>query len=237
MSRIWNRLTEAAGVLCHAAGTFLIYDLQNFGDAMSTPYPDSARVEVSIARSLHAHWKFFLVEGTVLLLLGFGAILLPPLASLAIALIIGWVLLISGIAGLVSTVAMRAAPGFMLSLVSAVVAIIAGVVLLRWPSGGVVTLTVILSVFLAIEGLVSILYAIEHQRGASGRWGMLAFSGFVDLVLAGLIFAGLPGTAAWAIGLLVGINLLLGGCALISMALHARSTAPRSSVVSGVASI
>jgi uncharacterized membrane protein HdeD (DUF308 family) len=55
---------------------------------------------------------------------------------------------------------------------------------------------------------------------------MMLFSGIVDLVLAGIIFAGLPGTAAWAIGLLVGINLVFGGSALISMALHARNIAP-----------
>jgi uncharacterized membrane protein HdeD (DUF308 family) len=54
---------------------------------------------------------------------------------------------------------------------------------------------------------------------------MLA-SGIVDLVLAAIILAGLPGTAAWAIGLLVGINLLFGGVSMIAMALHAKSEAP-----------
>jgi len=56
------------------------------------------------------------------------------------------------------------------------------------------------------------------------------FSDIVDLVLAGIIFAGLPGTAAWAIGLLVGINLVFGGSALIAMALHARSAPPASTL-------
>jgi uncharacterized membrane protein HdeD (DUF308 family) len=55
---------------------------------------------------------------------------------------------------------------------------------------------------------------------------MLA-SGIVDLVIAALVFAGLPGSAAWAIGLLVGINMLMGGAALIAMALHAREIDPR----------
>jgi uncharacterized membrane protein HdeD (DUF308 family) len=57
----------------------------------------------------------------------------------------------------------------------------------------------------------------------------MLFSGLVDLFLAGIIFAGLPGTAAWAIGLLVGINLVFGGSALIAMALHARDINPASS--------
>jgi uncharacterized membrane protein HdeD (DUF308 family) len=58
----------------------------------------------------------------------------------------------------------------------------------------------------------------------SGRWGWMLVSGIIDLVLAGMIFIGLPSTAAWAIGLLVGINLLFGGSAMIGMALYARSS-------------
>jgi len=79
---------------------------------------------------------------------------------------------------------------------------------------------------LTIEGIMSILFALEHKRELSGRWGMMLVSGVIDLFLAGIIFAGLPGTAAWAIGLLIGINLVFGGTALISMALHARQSAP-----------
>lgn len=87
-------------------------------------------------------------------------------------------------------------------------------------------MAVILTVFFLIEGIASILYALDHRRELSGRWGWMLFSGVTDLVLAGLIFLGLPGTAAWAIGLLVGINLIFGGSALIGMALRARSAAP-----------
>jgi len=59
------------------------------------------------------------------------------------------------------------------------------------------------------------MYALDHKRELSGRWGLVLASGIVDLALAAIIFAGLPGTAAWAIGLLVGINMLFGGAALI----------------------
>ena len=66
------------------------------------------------------------------------------------------------------------------------------------------------------------MYALEHRKELSERWGWLLVSGIVDLVLAGLIIAGLPGSAEWAIGLLVGINMLFGGTSLIGMALAAR---------------
>jgi uncharacterized membrane protein HdeD (DUF308 family) len=69
--------------------------------------------------------------------------------------------------------------------------------------------------------------ALNHRHGFSSRWGFMLVSGIVDLVLAAIILMGLPGTAAWAIGLLVGINMLFGGAALIGMALHARRPATR----------
>jgi uncharacterized membrane protein HdeD (DUF308 family) len=193
---------------------------------MSTNKADFVRIQTTLANSLHAHWRPFLVEGVVLLILGILAIVVPPIATFAVEILIGWLLLISGIVGLIATLRMRGAPGFWWSLLSAILGIVAGVVLLRWPLSGALSLTLILTAFLTIEGVASIFYALEHKRELSGRWGLMLFSGIVDLVLAGMIFAGLPGTAAWAIGLLIGINLVFGGVALIAMALHARDSAP-----------
>src|SRR5262249_34951617 len=99
----------------------------------------------------------------------------------------------------------------------------AGLVLLLQPAGGAVSLTLLLIAFFVVEGAFSILYALEHRKELSGRWEWMLVSGVVDLVLGGIIFAGLPGSAAWALGLLVGINMIFGGVALIAMALHARS--------------
>ena len=98
-------------------------------------------------------------------------------------------------------------------------------VLLASPVTGAVSLTLLLIVFFIIEGVASIMYAFEHKRELSGRWGWMLVSGIIDLILAAIIWAGLPGTAAWALGLLVGINLLFGGGAMVGMALHARSEA------------
>jgi uncharacterized membrane protein HdeD (DUF308 family) len=193
---------------------------------MSTNQADPDRIPSSVANALHAHWRLFLTEGIVLFVLGLLAIVVPPIATIAVEVLIGWLLLMSGIVGLIATLRMRGAPGFWWSLLSAVLGIVAGVVLLRWPLSGALSLTLILTVFLTLEGMISILYALEHKRELSGRWVMMQFSGVVDLFLAGIIFAGLPGTAAWAIGLLIGINLVFGGSALIAMALHARNIAP-----------
>jgi uncharacterized membrane protein HdeD (DUF308 family) len=193
---------------------------------MSTNQADLDRIQSTVANSLHAHWRLFLTEGIVLFILGILAIVVPPIATIAVEVLVGWLLLMSGIVGLIATLRMRSAPGFWWSLLSAVLGIVAGIVLLRWPLSGALSLTLILTVFLTLEGVISILYALEHKRELSGRWAMMLFSGVIDLFLAGIIFAGLPGTAAWAIGLLIGINLVFGGSALIAMALHARNAAP-----------
>ena len=76
--------------------------------------------------------------------------------------------------------------------------------------------------FFVVEGIATLMYAIEHRDQLSSRWGWMLMSGIVDLILAGIIFAGLPGSATWALGLLVGINMLFGGTAMIGMALAAR---------------
>ena len=85
----------------------------------------------------------------------------------------------------------------------------------------------VLIVFFVIEGGTPIMFALDYKRELSGRWEWMLASGIIDLVLAAIIIASLPGTAAWAIGLLVGINMVFGGSALIAMALHAREIDPR----------
>jgi uncharacterized membrane protein HdeD (DUF308 family) len=195
---------------------------------MSTSQSDINRIQAAVSTSLNAHWQFFFFEGLVLLFLGMAAIVLPLIATVAVEIIIGWLLLISGVVGLISTFRMRHAPGFFWSLISAVLALAAGLVLLRWPLSGALSLTVILTAFFVVEGVASIFYALEHKRELTGRWAWMLMSGVLDLILGGLIFLGLPGTAAWAIGLLVGINMVFGGSAIMSMALLARTAgAPR----------
>ena len=137
---------------------------------------------------------------------------------------LGWLFLISGVVGLYLTFTTRGMPGFGWSLLSAVLAVAAGLILLVQPIAGTLTLTLVVSAYFIAEGVTTIMYALAHRRELSGRWGWLLFSGIVDLVVAGLIIAGLPGSAAWAIGLLVGINLVFGGTSLIAMALAARDS-------------
>jgi uncharacterized membrane protein HdeD (DUF308 family) len=191
---------------------------------MTASQSDEVReVREQLRAAVRRHWLWFFAEGIVLVILGILALMAPSIASVAATVFFGWILLLSGVVGLISTWRARTAPGFGWSLLSALVGIVAGVLLLAWPLSGTLSLTAVLIAFLLLEGGVSIMYALEHRGALSGQWGWMLASGILDVILGVLLLIGLPGTALWALGLLVGINMLFGGWALILMALHARA--------------
>src|ERR1700748_3019301 len=185
---------------------------------------DISNLQSHVSAAVREHWKAFLFEGILLVILGLAAIIVPPLASLAVTIFLGWLFLISGIAGLVLTFWARQLPGFWWSLISALLAIAAGFVLLTRPVQGTLTLTIVVGVYFVAEGVATIMYALEHRRELSQRWSWLLVAGLRDSIIAAIIISGLPGSALWAIGLLVGINLLFGGATLIGVALAAHAT-------------
>jgi uncharacterized membrane protein HdeD (DUF308 family) len=189
----------------------------------------------SVAKSTPDHWVLFLIEGVALILLGLLAIAIPSIASEHATGILGWLFLFSGATGLVTTYWARQAPGFWWSLISAVLAVFVGVVLIEnrsqdlyggligWPFKDAGPLRLILVLFFLVEGAASIMFGIEHRRQFSTRWAFMFASGVVDIFLASIIIFGLPGTSAWTLGLLVGINMIFGGSALFATGVHARA--------------
>jgi uncharacterized membrane protein HdeD (DUF308 family) len=182
-----------------------------------------SKLRSKMSAAVKAHWKAFLFEGILFAVLGFAAMIVPPLASLAITIFLGWMFLISGIGGLILTFWAREMPGFWWSLISAALAVLAGGILLARPVQGVLTLTIVVGAYFLAEGVATIMYALEHRRELSGRWSWLLVAGLLDIFVSFIIIAGLPGSAEWALGLLVGINLVFGGATLIGMALAARN--------------
>ncbi len=189
---------------------------------MTLPH-DLDELRAKMQQAVRVHWKAFLVEGILLAVLGLVAVILPQVASLAVTILLGWLFLISGIGGLIVTYWAREMPGFWWSLISAALAVLAGGVLLARPAQGVLTLTIVVGAYFLAEGVASVFYALAHRRELSERWAWLLIAGAMDIIISGLIFAGLPGSAEWAIGLLAGLNLMFGGATLIGMALAARA--------------
>lgn len=176
-----------------------------------------------------------MIEGAALIVLGLIAIAVPSIDNANVTGILGWLFLASGATGLVTTYWARQAPGFLWSLVSALLAILVGVVLIEngsqdlyggllgWPFHAPGPLRLILVLFFLVEGGASIMFAIEHRRQFSRRWAFIMASGGVDIVLASVIIFALPGSSAWTLGLLVGVNMIFGGSALIATGWHARA--------------
>ncbi len=196
---------------------------------------NSSSDRISVAKSINNHRTLFVVEGAALIVLGLIAIGVPSIGSSNVTVGLGWLFFVSGAIGLATTCWARHATGFWWSLVSALLAILVGVVLIAnksqdlygglmgWPFEHAGPLRLILVLFFLVEGGASIMFAIEHRRQFSGRWAWMLASGVIDIILASIIIFDLPGTSAWTMGLLVGINMIFGGSALIAMGLHART--------------
>ena len=171
----------------------------------------SNRDPASVAKSTPDHWVLFLIEGAALILLGLLAVAVPSITNENVTGILGWLFLLSGATGLVTTYWARQAPGFLWSLVSAMLAIFVGVVLIEnksqdlyggllgWPFHDAGPLRLILVLFFLVEGGVSIMFGIEHRRHFSTRWAFMFTSGVVDIVLASIIIFAPPGTSAWTL--------------------------------------
>jgi uncharacterized membrane protein HdeD (DUF308 family) len=159
------------------------------------------------------------MEGVVLVLLGLVAAFVPFGLGLAL---FGWLFLIGGITGFISSLVMRRAIGFWWSLLSAALALGMGVAMFAMPELAIVGFPLLLMAFLILEGIVTVILALDHRRDLSGRWGWMLASGIVDLSLAVFIVIGFPATATWALGLILAVNLIFGGGAVIGMSLAAR---------------
>ncbi len=184
--------------------------------------PDIEGIRRQVLATIHAHWKLFLFQGVLMMFLGFFAVALPNVTTLAVEIMVGWLFIIGGAFRTVSILCSRKLPGFWWSLLMGVLAIVLGLILLFRPLEGVLTLTIVLVAFFIVGGVAAVLIALEFRRHLR-NWGWTLFSGVVDLILAYVILWGWPSTAAWVIGLLVGINMLFYGLSLIMTSIAARS--------------
>lgn len=175
------------------------------------------------ASEISDHWRLLFFEGAVLMLFGAFTLLLPALAIVAVNLLLGWLFLAVGALGLITTVMARQAPGFWWAVASAVASIVAGIFLTVWPMKGFYAVTIALAGFLLFDGLMMILFGIDHRRRQSRRWLWLVINGVIDLFLAPLILLVTFVVAAiWLLPTVIGIDLLFGGWSLVAVATAAK---------------
>lgn len=151
----------------------------------------------------------YIFESIIFILSGILAIAIPGLFTYSIEILLGILFIAGGVAQGIRTLSTGKGAGYVGSLISSLLLVIVGVLLLAYPITGIITLTLLIACIFFIQGIVQIYIGFE-MRELKG-WGWMVFSGFVSLILAWLIWSELPGSAAWVIGLLVGINLLIFG--------------------------
>ena len=156
------------------------------------------------------------VEGVLLILLGVAALLMPMMAGLAATLVFAWILILTGMIGLISAFAGRAHAHLGWSLASAALALVVGVVLLVYPLAGAVALTLLIGGYLFLDGVALTALALDHRRRATGPWTWLLASGLLDLALATIIFFMSAIGSAVLIGVVVGLSLMAAGLALLA---------------------
>ena len=192
---------------------------------MATANPTLIEMQRTIGETIRAHWRMYVFQGVVMIVLGVLAIAAPAFATITVDIYVGWLFLISGVLGLIAMFSARNVPGFLWTVITAVLSIVVGAVLLWKPVEGALSLTIVLIAFFIVEGVFQAAAALIYRDAIPSTWGWLLASGVADLALAAIIIAGWPGTAAWTLGLLVGVNLLTTGWAVVMVALGARDIA------------
>jgi uncharacterized membrane protein HdeD (DUF308 family) len=159
---------------------------------------------------------FFLIEGILFLILGFLAIAFPVISTLSVELFLGWLFIISGIIQGYRAFKLRHHAGVLGASLNALLSLALGILLLIFPVSGIISITILLMIFFALEGIFKIIWGVQYRESIRS-WSWLIFSGLMSLALAIIIWLGWPGTAMWALGLLVGINLIFFGASLLGI--------------------
>jgi len=182
-------------------------------------------MQIAVRNALIAHWRLCIFQGAIMIGLGILAVLAPVAATIAVGIYLGWIFLIGGIVGFVTVFSRKNIAAFLWNLVTAALSIAVGILLIWNPVEGALSLTIVLTAFFIVEGVFQIATSLAYHDAMRGSWIWMLVSGISDLALAAIIILGWPVSAVWVIGLLVGINLITSGWAMVMVALAGRDLA------------
>ncbi|MDO9104940.1 MAG: DUF308 domain-containing protein [Methylovulum sp.] len=170
---------------------------------------------------LQSHWKLFLAEGIFFILLGVCAMVIPQFFTAAIIIFLGWIMLLGGSVHLGRALFFSNIPGFGIWLFLGLLQIVVGCLFIAKPVVGILTITMLMTLFFAFEGIAKISLAILMRPLV--HWGFVLFSGITALAFALVILLTWSETAHWLLGVFLGINMILLGGSLVKISLHHKS--------------
>ena len=183
-------------------------------DAAAEVFRDAMR------QTVKRYSLWYLIEGVLLVVAGILAVIYPVISSVAVIVLLGWLLIISGALQGLSLIGAGHVPHFWLQLISVILAVLIGLLFLRDPGQALLTVTLLLIVFFMMEGISKAVFALTIRPFPN--WGWVLASGLVGIVLSLILWASLPVTAVWLIGLLLGIELISVGAAIAYLAWQVR---------------
>lgn len=182
-----------------------------------------AALDPEVRAGLRRGWKALMAVGALAIGVGCVAIVVPAVASVATAIFIGWILLVAGAFMFAGAFTAHSIGSLLLRLAWALLTIVVGLWLIVEPDNGTLTLTLVLGIYFLFMGVtrLAVAFAARGQRNA----GLLGLSGIAGLLIGVLVLVEFPSSADWAIGLLVGIDLIFAGWTLAAVALVGRDLA------------
>jgi uncharacterized membrane protein HdeD (DUF308 family) len=180
----------------------------------------AAAMREAMRETVKKYSLWYLLQGALLFVAGVLALVYPVIASVAVITLLGWILIITGVLQGIGLIGARYVPHFWLALISAVLAIVIGLLLLRQPESGLLVMTVLLIVYFMVEGMAKVIFALTIRPFPF--WGYVLASGIVGIVLAVYLWANMPVASEWVLGVLLGILLVSEGAALAYLAWKVR---------------
>jgi uncharacterized membrane protein HdeD (DUF308 family) len=182
----------------------------------------AAVMREAMRETVRKYSAWYLLQGGLMIVAGVVALLYPFFASTAIVVILGWLLIFAGIVQGIGLIGAGNVPHYWLQLISAVIAIMIGLLLLRQPDSGLLIITALLIVYFMVEGISKVIFALTIRPFPN--WGWVLAAGIVGILLAVYLWANLPVDSAWVLGVLLGILLIAEGAALTYLAWRVRSS-------------
>ncbi len=179
----------------------------------------SEALRVAMRDTVRRHSILYLIQGALMVLGGVVAVLYPLFTTVALAIFVGWTLIVMGIVQGIGLIGATKVPHFWLQLISVVLALVIGWLFIRNPAQGVETLALLMIVFLMIEGIAKIVLALTIRP--LPRWGWMLVSGLIGVLLSAWLLAN-PTVSIVILGLFFGITLIIEGAALAALAWEAR---------------
>jgi uncharacterized membrane protein HdeD (DUF308 family) len=165
-------------------------------------------------------WGWLLVLGISMVVLGTIALFITPAATIGTVLVLGWLLVVSGVVETIQSFRMRKWGGIFLHLIGGVLGVLVGLLIVTHPVAGALAWTLLFAAFFTIIGIFRLVAAIRLKFP---NWGWAAFDGAVTLLLGVLLWIDWPGSGLWFLGFAVGVSLLLRGWAYVMFAIAVRA--------------